>query len=166
MRDMERRRNLKAWSSIVSTREAYMERSLQTRSEGVAGAFADLAWPASQGKGSEIIGVPPGCAQAIRERCQGSTAFEAFDVLPVRYEALESSVAEYGCCEKSLKKALLACEAPDTEVFEKAWVAVVNKLISRPLEPVDHVGAKLELENIQNDLKIYLSKTSGKINSE
>lgn len=43
---------------------------------------------------------------------------------------------------------------------------VVNKLISGPLEPVDHIGAKLEFENIRNDLEIYLSKTSAEINSE
>jgi hypothetical protein len=39
-------------------------------------------------------------------------------VLPYRYESLERNVAQFRCCGKNLKRALLACEAEDTEGFE------------------------------------------------
>jgi hypothetical protein len=83
----------------------------------------------------EVTGVPPECAHIIRERCHGSTEL---DLLPERYETLERNVSRYRCCEESLKRALLACEAEDTEGFGEALRAVLNPSSTELMDATAH----------------------------
>ncbi|KAK0647002.1 hypothetical protein B0T16DRAFT_458869 [Cercophora newfieldiana] len=77
-------------------------------------------------KSVSISGIPPRCADIIKQRCEGSAPL---DVLPDRYEALENQVAGDRSCMKNLRRALLACEAEEKGAFEDAKDAVMRNVI-------------------------------------